>query len=169
MQRDEYLPLKVIKERLVRESGEEAVPAEADVAVEEEVAEPPTGLQMSLDEMATATGVETDRIRELEAFGILAPHRLNGGTFYDGDDYVVLSIVKDFFKYGVEPRHLTMYRHFAEREAALFEAIILPMLRQRNPDARRAAMESLLDLAKVSRKLKQALLRTNLRQYLQEQ
>jgi len=159
----------VIKDRLARESGEEAGPAEAEASVEEEVVEPPTGLQMSLDEMATATGVETERIRELEAFGILAPQRLNGGTFYSGDDYVVLSIVKDFFKYGVEPRHLTMYRHFAEREAALFEAIVLPMLRQRNPDARRAATESLLELAKVSRKLKQALLRTNLRQYLQEQ
>ena len=61
-----------------------------------------------------------------------------------------------------------MYRHFAEREAALFEAIILPMLRQRNPDARRAATESLADLARLSRKLKQAMLRTNLRQYLQE-
>src|SRR2546423_7227684 len=124
---------------------------------------------MPLDGMPTATGVEKERIRELEAFGILRPRSMNGEAYFDGDDYVVLSIVKDFFKYGVEPRHLTMYRHFAEREAALFEAIVLPMLRQRNPDARRAAMESLLDLAKVSRKLKQALLRTNLRQYLQEQ
>ena len=168
MQRDEYLPLKVIKERLARESGEEAPIVEEEAAAEEEIVEPPTGLQMSLEEMATATGVEKERIRELEAFGILTPQSMNGGTYYDGDDYVVLSIVKDFFKYGVEPRHLTMYRHFAEREAALFEAIILPMLRQRNPDARRAATESLIDLAKVSRKFKQALLRTNLRQYLRE-
>jgi hypothetical protein len=82
---------------------------------------------------------------------------------------VVLSIVKDFFRYGVEPRHLTMYRHFAERESALFEAIIMPMLRQRNPDARRAATDSLANLAKASRKLKQAMLRTKLRQYMQEQ
>jgi DNA-binding transcriptional MerR regulator len=168
MQRDEYLPLKVIKERLARESGEEAPIVEEEAGAEEEIVEPPTGLQMSLEEMATATGVEKERIRELEAFGILTPQSMNGGTYYDGDDYVVLSIVKDFFKYGVEPRHLTMYRHFAEREAALFEAIILPMLRQRNPDARRAATESLIDLAKVSRKFKQALLRTNLRQYLRE-
>jgi DNA-binding transcriptional MerR regulator len=169
MQRDEYLPLKVIKERLAREGADQA-PArpEGDGAGEDEVAEPPTGLQMSLDEMSTATGVDKDRIHELEAFGILTPQSLNGETYFDGDDYVVLSIVKDFFKYGVEPRHLTMYRHFAEREAALFEAIVLPMLRQRNPDARRAAGDSLLDLARVSRKLKQALLRTNLRQYMQE-
>src|SRR5256714_366710 len=114
--------------------------------------------------------ITISKIRFLEGEGLIQPERTASGyrKFYDGDDYVVLSIVKDFFRFGVEPRHLTMYRHFAEREAALFEAIVLPMLRQRNPDARRAAGESLVELAKVARKLKQALLRTNLRQYMQE-
>ena len=171
MQRDEYLPLKVIKERLLRESaaeGDGAIAVDAESVPDDEIVEPPSGLQMSLDEMSTATGVDRERIRELEAFGILSPQQLNGDTYFNGDDYVVLSIVKDLFKYGVEPRHLTMYRHFAEREASLFEAIILPMLRQRNPDARKAAADSLQDLARVARKLKQALLRTNLRQYMQE-
>src|SRR5438132_9986628 len=97
MQRDEYLPLKVIKDRLAREGAEEQ-PKEAEAtAAEEPDVEPPAGLQMSLDEMVTATGVDKDRIRELEAFGILSPERLNGDPFYDGDDYVLLSIVKDFF------------------------------------------------------------------------
>src|SRR5207248_10391589 len=89
MQRDEYLPLKVIKERLARE-GEDvpAARADDDGAGGEDIAEPPTGLQMSLDEMSTATGVEEERIRELEAFGILAPRSLNGEVYFDGDDYV---------------------------------------------------------------------------------
>jgi DNA-binding transcriptional MerR regulator len=168
MQRDEYLPLKVIKERLARqESGADEGPApEPPSDGEEDLAEPPTGLQMSLEEMSAATGVDREIVGELERYGILCTHGSDGNTYFDGDDYVVLSIVKDLFKYGLEPRHLTMYRHFSEREASLFEAIILPMLRQRNPDARRAATESLTDLARLSRKLKQALLRTNLRQYL---
>jgi hypothetical protein len=59
-----------------------------------------------------------------------------------------------------------MYQHFEEREASFFESIVLPMLRQRNPDARRAATDALTDLARQSRKLKQALLRVNLREYL---
>jgi hypothetical protein len=122
---------------------------------------------MSVEELATATGVDRERIRELESFGILCAHGLNGEHYYDGDDFLKLSIAKDFFKYGVEPRHLTMYRHFAEREANFFESIVMPMLRQRNPDARRAASENLADLAALSRKLKQALLRANLREYLQ--
>jgi DNA-binding transcriptional MerR regulator len=168
MQRDEYLPLKVIKERLVRQdSGTEEGPApEPSADGEEDLVEPPTGLQMSLEEMSAATGVDREIVSELERYGILCTHGSNGNTYFDGDDYVVLSIVKDLFKYGLEPRHLTMYRHFSEREASLFEAIILPMLRQRNPDARRAATESLTDLARLSRKLKKAHVRTNLRQYL---
>ena len=75
----------------------------------------------------------------------------------------MLSIVKDFFRYGIEPRHLTMYKHFEEREASFFEQIVAPMMRQKNPDARRAAADTLADLTVTSRKFKQALLRTNIR------
>jgi DNA-binding transcriptional MerR regulator len=169
MQRDEYLPLKVIKERLLEHEALDGDGAAAPVEVpevEEELAEPPTGLQMSIEEMSAATGIERDRISELESFGLVCSHGPEGATYYDGDDYIVLSIVKDFFRFGVEPRHLTMYKHFEEREAAFFESIVLPQLRQRNPDARRTATNSLTELAKASRKLKQALLRTNLRRHL---
>jgi DNA-binding transcriptional MerR regulator len=169
MQRDEYLPLKVIKERLEQKDEEPSGKGKAAEAepVDDELVTPPTGLHMSVEELSAATGVDRNRIRELESFGILCSHGLNGEQYFDGDDFVVLSIAKDFFKYGIEPRHLTMYRHFAEREATFFESIVMPMLRQRNPDARKAATENLTDLALLSRKLKQALLRSNLRQYLQ--
>jgi DNA-binding transcriptional MerR regulator len=167
MQRDEYLPLKVIKDRLDHTEDEETPRKVALGPGEDDMATPPTGLHMSVEELAAATGVDRNRIRELESFGILCSHGLNGDRYYDGDDFVVLSIAKDFFKYGIEPRHLTMYRHFAEREATFFESIVMPMLRQKNPDARKAAAENLSDLAALSRKLKQALLRSNLREYLQ--
>jgi DNA-binding transcriptional MerR regulator len=172
MQRDEYLPLKVIKERLLaHESPDGEVEVDAagqagSTVGEEDLAEPPTGLQMSIEEMSAATGIDRDRIRELESFGIVCAHGPEAARYYDGDDYIVLSIVKDLFHYGVEPRHLTMYKHFAKRESDFFESIVMPQLRQRNPEARRAAVMSLTELAKASRKLKQALLRTNLRQYL---
>ena len=175
MQRDEYLPLKVIKERLLQqESGEEieldadGEPVEAPVVeASEEIADAPTGLQMSLEEMSAATGIEKERIKDLESFGIVCSHGPESAIYYDGDDYIVLSIVKDFFRYGVEPRHLTMYKHFEEREAAFFETIVAPMMRQKNPDARKAASQSLAELSKISRKFKQALLRTNIRDHIQ--
>jgi DNA-binding transcriptional MerR regulator len=171
MQRDEYLPLKVIKERLLQQeesNGYEPVSMvdASGVEPEDELAEPPTGLQMSIEEMSAATGIDREKIRELESFGLVSSHGPEGARYYDGDDNVVLSIVKDFFRFGVEPRHLTMYKHFEERESSFFETIVMPQLRQRNPDARRQATSSLTDLARASRKLKQALLRANLRQYL---
>jgi DNA-binding transcriptional MerR regulator len=132
MQRDEYLPLKVIKDRLF----------ETD----------------ALD----GQGGDGGSIEPVAA----PEHGPDGARYFDGDDYIVLSIVKDFFRFGVEPRHLTMYKHFEEREADFFESIVMPQLRQRNPDARRGATASLVELARASRKLKQALLRTNLRQHL---
>ena len=175
MQRDEYLPLKVIKERLLKQEAGEDVELDADgepveaaaAEVSEEIADAPTGLQMSLDEMSAATGIEKERIKDLESFGIVCSHGPESAIYYDGDDYIVLSIVKDFFRYGVEPRHLTMYKHFEEREAAFFETIVAPMMRQKNPDARKAASQSLAELAKISRKFKQALLRTNIRDHIQ--
>jgi len=175
MQRDEYLPLKVIKERLLKQEAGEDVELDADgepveagaPEVSEEIADAPTGLQMSLEEMSAATGIEKERIKDLESFGIVCSHGPESAIYYDGDDYIVLSIVKDFFRYGVEPRHLTMYKHFEEREAAFFETIVAPMMRQKNPDARKAASQSLAELSKISRKFKQALLRTNIRDHIQ--
>ena len=174
LQRDEYLPLKVIKERLLKEdTGEDEDLPTLEQAVggaepdgSEELAEAPTGLQMSLEEMSAATGVDRDRIKELEGFGIVCAHGPEGGRYYDGDDYVTLSIVKDFLRFGIEPRHLTMYKHFADRESAFFEALVAPTLRQKNPDARRAAAQTLGDLTSTSRKFKQALLRNSLREHL---
>jgi DNA-binding transcriptional MerR regulator len=175
MQRDEYLPLKVIKERLLSQdagAGDIDVSADGDARADEEaslveeIAEAPTGLQMSIEEMSTATGIDRDRIKELEAFGIISSHGPEGARYYDGDDFIILSIVKDFFRYGIEARHLTMYKHFADRESSFFDQIVAPTLRQKNPDARRTAAQTLANLSSTSRKFKQALLRTNLRDHL---
>jgi DNA-binding transcriptional MerR regulator len=179
MQRDEYLPLKVIKERLLKQDAgdedgeiptlEQAVGGEGGTdlsAAAEELAEAPTGLQMSLEEMSAATGVERERIKELETFQIVCSHGPEGARYYDGNDYIVLSIVKDFLRHGIEPRHLTMYKHFADRESAFFEALVAPMLRQKNPEARRSAAQTLAELTTTSRKFKQALLRDALREHL---
>jgi DNA-binding transcriptional MerR regulator len=175
MQRDEYLPLKVIKERLLHQDAgaEDGEPSddgegrsEDGASLVEEIAEAPTGLQMSLEEMSTATGIERDKIKELEAFGIISSHGPEGARYYDGDDFIILSIVKDFFRYGIEARHLTMYKHFADRESSFFDQIVAPTLRQKNPDARRTAAQTLANLSATSRKFKQALLRTNLRDHL---
>jgi DNA-binding transcriptional MerR regulator len=177
MQRDEYLPLKVIKERLLKQDvdDDEAIDGpredggeddEEKATASTEIADAPTGLQMSIEEMSAASGVDRERIKELESYGIVCSHGPDGSRYYDGDDYIILSIVKDFFRFGIEPRHLTMYKHFTDREASFFDALVAPTLRQKNPDARRAAAQTLTDLSVTSRKFKQALLRTTLRDQL---
>ncbi len=166
LQRDEYLPLRVIRQRL-EEGADGQVPAAAAPKPEQDddLPTPATDLQMPADELAAAAGVDRSVVDDLTSFGLLRPERLNGEPFYGGDDLVVVRVAKDFLKYGVQARHLTMYRHFADREASLFQQIVLPMLRQRNPDAQRAASEAVGELSRTSKRLKQALLRANLRQY----
>ena len=85
LQRDEYLPLKVIKDRLLREDseGDGAVPEPTGDEHEEQLAEAPTGLQMSLEEMSAATGVERERIKELESYGLVCSHGPESATYYD--------------------------------------------------------------------------------------
>jgi DNA-binding transcriptional MerR regulator len=168
LQRDEYLPLRVIRERLDGEAEGAVAPARErrEPEPDDEVAEPPASLEMTGEELAAATGVDADVVDALTSFGLLRPVTNDGRRTFGGDDLVVLRIVKDFFKFGVEARHLTMYRHFADRESTFFEQIVTPVLRQRNPEAKRQAAESLVELSRVSRRLKQALLRSNLRRHL---
>ena len=92
---------------------------------------------MSIEEMSAATGVERERIKELESFGLVCSHGPESARYYDGDDYIVLSIVKDFFRFGVEPRHLRCTS--TSPAGFLVSRRRLPQLRQRNPDARRVA------------------------------
>jgi len=82
------------------------------------------------------------------------------------DDLVIAKIARDFGKYGIEPRHMRMYRHFADREAGLFQQAVVPH-RGASNDSKRRAVQSLNDLAKLSKRLKQLLLRASLREHLQ--
>jgi len=195
LQRDSYLPLKVIRERLaefdaglvpaasttgngsVTTTG--AVPVSAapetagrsprpEVEADEDLAEASVGLHLNESDLAAAVGLEPGQVAMLREFGVICPHGMNGDTYYDQDDLLVGKIARDFLQFGIEPRHLKMFRHFAEREAALFEQIVLPALRNRSPETRRQATQSLSELARLSKKLRHAFLRQNLRAYLAE-
>lgn len=182
LQRDEYLPLKVIKERIETEppgtplptgsaspvtgASGLAVAAGAGIGGNGDTIEAPVGLQMSIEEISGASGVEIATIRELESFGIVCAHGPDEVRYYDGEDFVVLRIVRDLLRYGIEPRHLAMYKRFAEREADFLESVVLPQTRQRSADARRAASTALRDLATTTGKLKAAFLRATLARWM---
>jgi len=209
-QRENFLPLKVIKGRL-REAGGAALPlsdpeddgamkaaASAAPATSDPVARtvpaspaapvlpvapagevpslsgesPPlapsrTGSSMTLGELATASGLEEHDLAELERFGLLTARRVGSSNYYDEDALLVANLAAGFMRYGVEARHLRMYKVAAEREASFFEQVVMPMLKQRNPQARRQAVDTLTDLSRLGQSLRVAMLRQALRQYLE--
>ena len=182
-QREHFLPLKVIKGRLrgstdgytaeeVEPLGAAQVASEATAAIVAPADEPPlvvpdSGTSMTLGELATASGLEEDDLRDLERFGLLTGRKVASSTYYDEQAVEVAGLAAGFMKYGVEARHLRMYKTASEREAGFFEQVVTPMLKQRNPQARQMATETLLELSRLGNGLRRAMLRQALRTYIE--
>jgi DNA-binding transcriptional MerR regulator len=187
-QRDRYLPLKVIKDELARiDAGlpvtarrRPPIPATAgplpgprgagrapppvgtrvvgpaDAPGRVRAArpdEPPERSSSRESELADASGLTDRDVASLRDHGLLS-----AGPDYDGDDLRVVKLAAELLDAGLEARHLRMYRQFADREAALAEQLVAPMLRQRNPDSRRSATEQAERLARVGGSLHRTLL-----------
>jgi len=143
------------------------VPSPPPVAEGLPLTVPRTGSSMTLAELANATGLEDDELRELERYGLLTPRRVGSNLYYDEDALLVANLAAGFMRYGVEARHLRMYKVAGEREASFFEQVVMPMLKQRNPQARRQATDTLTELSRLGQSLRGAMLRQALRQYLE--
>ena len=144
------------------------LPLDTDVA--DDILAPASGDGYSLDELAKAAGLEPAQAAELENFGLIAPSRqsASGEAAYDDDALEVARVASGFFGRGVEARHLRMYRNHAEREAVLFGQVLMPYVRQRNPEARARMQEELVELAALGRRLRTVLLREAVRDSLAE-
>jgi DNA-binding transcriptional MerR regulator len=123
----------------------------------------------SRGELAGVAGLQAGQVEELESFGLLSPAlEIGGEARYDADALEVASAAAGFFSRGVEARHLRMYRTMAEREAVLFGQVLLPYVRQRNPEARARLQDELVQLSALGRRLRIALLREAVRDSLAE-
>lgn len=119
----------------------------------------------SADELVAAAGATTELVNELKQYGLIAVHAVVGGTpYFDESALDVTRAAVGFARHGVEARHLRAWRNSADREAALFEQLIMPLLRQRNPQARRQAAETVADLSRLGGELREALLQRALRE-----
>jgi len=125
----------------------------------------PTGVSFSLEELATATGLTQRELGDLARYGLLAGREVGGDTYYDGDALVVARTAAGFLRFGIEARHLRMYKVAAEREAGFMEQVVMPLLKQRNPTARKQAADNLGELARLGEQLRGALLRGALRDH----
>ncbi len=174
-QRDNYLPLRVIKEHLaaidrgldppaISSSGPRvprAVVAADGLPGPEEFATEGSELRLSRAELLDAAGLAPDQLGALEQYGLLTAR--GGGGHYDGDALIVAKTVAQMARFGIEPRHLRPYKAAADREIGLVEQVVTPMVRQRNPEARARAEEVVRELAALSVRLHATLVRTGLR------
>jgi DNA-binding transcriptional MerR regulator len=124
-------------------------------------AAPPSDAQFTRDELCRAAGATVEQLLELESFGLVSA-RGSGerGAWYGGDDLVLLRLARELADYGLEARHLRMYKLFAEREAALFEQVVAPLVRQRNPEARARARDTIDALAQLGGRMRDLALRS---------
>jgi DNA-binding transcriptional MerR regulator len=176
-QRDNYLPLRVIKQHLeaidrgleppATPGGGPQVPR-ALVAAEglpsaESFGRDTSELRLSKEELVEAAALDPQQLEQIEQFGLIAPRP---GGFYDGDALVIAKTVAEMSRFGLEPRHLRAFRSAADREVGLVEQVVSPLVRQRNPEARGRAEEIARELAALSVKLHATLVRAGLRPQL---
>jgi DNA-binding transcriptional MerR regulator len=167
-QRDQYLPLKVIKEQLDgADRGDvpgplAAVPAVS--AVEPVPIEPvPIELEprrLTRQDILGATGLDAVTLARLEEFGLIKPDQAG---FYDSGDAEIGVVVNAMAQFGIEPRHLRAFRTSADREVGLLEQIVTPLYRQHDNQARSRADEALAELASLSVALHTLLVKSGLR------
>ncbi|MFB6927791.1 MerR family transcriptional regulator [Streptomyces noursei] len=168
MQRDHYLPLKVIREHLdALERGEQVqlpAPATPPRDLVEGVSDPdeerPTAARIGRSELLAATEVDETTLAGWESYGLIVAHE-DGG--YDIEAVAVAKLVADLGRFGLEPRHLRAVKAAAEREAGLVEQVVAPLRRHRNPQTRAHAEATARELATLSVRLHAALLQSALR------
>ncbi len=163
MQRDEFLPLRVIRQELA--AGAERSDAKGGSAALRRAAsvESGQGSRLNLDELVDQTGVAPELIAELEEWRIIKPEQVEGRRLYDETDTEIVKACGELFRFGVAGRNLRVLRTAADREAALLEAVIGPALRSSNHTRRKEAIENLESLAASISSLTHLLLIRDLR------
>jgi hypothetical protein len=126
----------------------------------------PDAVNLSLEELAEASGLTLRDIRDLERFGLIAPKDANTASYYDGDALIVARTAAGFLQHGIEARHMRSYKVSVDREAGLFEQIVTPLLKQRNPEARTRATRTVTELIRLGEVMRGVLLRRELRDHL---
>jgi DNA-binding transcriptional MerR regulator len=118
-------------------------------------------------ELCTMAGITSKQLGELESFGLISGKGAGSTALYSTSDLAIVKAAAAFLERGVEARHLRGWKQSAEREASLFEQLVLPLLRQRNPQSRHQAAVSLGELSAHGAELRTALLTAALRQHLE--
>jgi DNA-binding transcriptional MerR regulator len=134
LQRDEFLPLRVIRQELESLAARDRKRRRGLTADEPE---------LDLEELCERAGIDVRLARELEEFGLLAPRADAGEKRYSELEADIAHACARLAQYGIAARHLRAFRTAADREAGLIAQIVGPALRSRNAERRRAGLEDL--------------------------
>jgi DNA-binding transcriptional MerR regulator len=169
LQRDEFLPLRVIRQELAAGRADPEPASKGKPAPEPRsrrratVAVKGPGSIYRIDEILEDTGAERSLVKELEDYGVIRGDKQDGEVMYDDTEREIIRAVTELKRFGVGGRNLRVFRTSADREAALLEQILAPALRSRNPERRKEAVEALENLAAIASHLKHLLLIRDLR------
>ncbi|MCD6726262.1 MAG: MerR family transcriptional regulator [Solirubrobacteraceae bacterium] len=171
LQRDEFLPLRVIRQELAsgRSQDEVAAPAVlpgdgvARAKRRPMIATTQPGGAYSLEDVVEETRADPKLVHELRDYGIIAGRQSGGTIWFDDTEREIVRATVELARYGVGGRNLRVFRTSADREAQLLQQILAPSLRSRNPERRREAIDALENLATVATHLKHLLLVRDLR------
>jgi DNA-binding transcriptional MerR regulator len=168
LQRDEFLPLRVIRQELAAGRADSEPAAKPDAEPRGAIRRTSFALRgpgslYRLAEVLEETGADQALVKELEDYGVIKGEHHEGETLYDDTEREIIRAVGELKRFGVGGRNLRVFRTSADREAALLEQILAPALRSRNPERRKEAVEALENLAAVASHLKHLLLIRDLR------
>jgi DNA-binding transcriptional MerR regulator len=161
-------PAPVADARPAAPAGETPDPARRRPGQRGRSAAPPApgSVSLTVDELAEASGLNARDVRDLERFGLLEGFAVGDATYYDADALVIARTAAGFLQHGIEARHMRTYKVAVDREAGLFEQIVLPLLKQRNPDAKRRATQTVVELMRLGDDMRRVLLARELRDHL---
>jgi DNA-binding transcriptional MerR regulator len=158
LQRDEFLPLRVIRQELASPGSKRRDRKRSSESILR-APEP----EIDMRELCERSGADPGFVRELEEYGIVEPRREDGEGRYPERDVEIVAACARLARFGVAPRNLRSFRTGADREAGLLEQIVAPALRSRNPERRNSGLEDLETLAALSQELSQLLFWRTLR------
>jgi len=170
LQRDEFLPLRVIRQELASGRVQDESPENGAGGTPDPrgmrratVAMKSGGSLYPLDQVLEETGADASLVKELEDYGVIKAEKYDGEKLYDDTEREIVRAVTELKRFGVGGRNLRVFRTSADREAALLEQILAPALRSRNVERRKEAMQALENLAATASYLKHLLLIRDLR------
>ena len=169
LQRDEFLPLRVIRQELASGRAEGDDLGSGQQADQRPVRRATVDVRTTggpsyrLAEVLEDTGADASLVKELEDYSVIRGEKRDGEMLYDETEREIVRAVTELKRFGVGGRNLRVFRTSADREAALLEQILAPSLRSRNPERRKEAVEALENLAATASYLKHLLLVRDLR------